>query len=101
QSRRAICFELFARAFERVVDHLGSESEKRQRLQSGLGGLGPRLVVRSALALSRASPAGGGEEPAGLRCRQFPGRGTGMLRGGNTLENLTRNRVTRHIDEGT
>lgn len=47
-----------------------------------------------------ASPAGRGEEPAGLRRRQFPGRERGMLRGGNTLENLTRIGVIRHIEDG-
>jgi hypothetical protein len=99
-------FELFARAFERVVDHLGTEYRRRQRLLAGVArasgvgqrrvmlrayapcGLGPHLVGPSDVVRSRASPAGRGEEPAGLRCRLFPGRGKGMLRGGNTLENL-------------
>lgn len=53
-------------------------------------GLRALLVVRAEVSRSRGSPAGRGRSQRGPKCRHSRGGEGGMLRGGNTLENLTR-----------
>ncbi len=52
----------------------------------------PRNAVR---------PAGRGGGASGSQLPPIPGEGNGMLRGGNTLESLTRIGAMRHIEVGT